>query len=198
MRIVLVAGFPGSGKTTLISKIASADTGVMVNNRESLSLIPEGVRKDYFPFRSPCARPRQFLHWMEKVHKEWGVNTLIAEPPGICTETSARILTPIIAFSNDRFEIGPLITVVKSDVLDRDMTSDTSENLRIRQQICESDIVVISAAENIDRDRASDVVRRLSPDAGILFFSSETEGSIEDVRAAIFSERVLTKALDLV
>ena len=198
MRIVIVAGFPGSGKTTLISKIASPDIGVIVNNPESVNLIPKDVRRVYFPLRSPCARPRQFLHWIEKVHKEWGVDTLLAEPPGMCTETSSRILTPVIALGNDRFEIGPLITVVRGDLLDKNITSDTSENLRIRQQICESDIVVISAAENIDRGRASDIVRRLNPDAEILFFSSETEESIEDIRAAIFSERVLTRALDLI
>jgi G3E family GTPase len=197
MRVVMIAGFPGSGKTTLISRIATPDTGVIVNNPESASLIPDNIRKAYFPLRSPCARPRQFLHWIEKVHTEWDVDMLIAEPPGMCTETSSRILTQAIAFSNGRFEIGPLITVVRSNVLEKDITYDNSENLRVRQQICESDIVVISAAETINKDTASDIVRDLNPDVEILFLSSETEESIKKVHAAIFSERVLTRALNL-
>lgn len=198
MRIVMIAGFPGSGKTTLISRIASSGTGVIVNNPESLSLVPESVRSAYFPMRSPCARPRQFLHWVEKVHSEWGVDTLIAEPPGMCTETSSRILAAVLALKDERFSVGPLMTVVRGRVLEEDIESDTSGSLRMRQQIGESDIVIISAADTVDRDDARDAVRLLNPDAEILFFSPETGESVEEIRKAVFSGRTCSRILNLV
>jgi G3E family GTPase len=195
MRIVMVAGFPGSRKTALISRMVSPGTGVIVNNPESVSLIPEGVRSAYFPMRSPCARPRQFLHWIEKVYNEWGVDTLITEPPGMCTETSSRVLAAVLALRDERFEVGPLITVFKGGILVKGISSDTSDGLRMRQQISESDIVVISAAEDIDRDDICGTVHSLNPDADIHFFS-ETGGSVDEVRTAVYSDRTLSRALN--
>lgn len=194
MRVVMISGFPKSGRSGLFARIVSPGMGAMANSEETRRSLPSDVKSDFFPTRSPCARPRQFSHWMSKILGDWGVDVLVSEPPGMCTETVSPILVPIMV-SGGPFEIGPLITVVDGARAAGGLSADTADDHKTRMQIGEADIVAIHSDGCYDTERARRTVESLNRDAEIVLFSLKDGCGIDLLRDAVVSERLCERVL---
>ena len=179
MRLVHFAGFVGSGKTTVIESICNGDVDFIANNEQSADKIKAKCRNvDSFPFKSPCARIRQYAYRVDLM-KEKKPSIIITEPPGNCLEVSAPMLNQI--FVNDKeMELGPLITVVDGRKICEGISKRTSDGLRIFNMIDESDVVIVTFADLLDDVSKKDIIETITTindDAEIVFSDSDSDRS---------------------
>lgn len=179
MRVCVVAGMPGSGKTTLMRRILeiidSSRVGVIANNPESEDALKCVCgRTDCFPFRSPCARAKQFSSRVDSMD---GVDLLICEPPGSCLETSAPMINPLYVTRKD-IRIAPLVTVVDGRGIRDGIPRSTTAGLKTWNMIFESDCVAISFSDELDSEGRTAVAKHVlevNPDAEVVFASDGIE-----------------------
>lgn len=196
MRLVMIAGASGTGKTTLIvSILRNVDTeriGVITNNLRSEELL-DGIctTRDYFPIKSPCARPRQFSFRLDRMLESGDLDLILTEPPGSCTDTAAPMLNPLTVFRKDAVQLGPLIVLVDGrTLLEKKISSDDTEGLKLLRQIDESDCIVIQKSDlysDAERNSISLSVRDINPDCMILFVSVLENEGVDAVSDIVFS-----------
>ena len=201
MRLVVVAGMRGSGKTSLIraaSDFIGAEISFIANNPESEDLMRDRCAyTDNFPFKSPCARIRQFRYRYDLM-KEKDPQLLICEPPGNCMEESSPMVNPIYVTDRKAVSIGPLITVVRPDDLRKGLNGKTVEGLRLRNMADESDIIAVSSSEGVsdnERARLACEVGLVNPDADVIFFSVSTGENIRRIAGIMESKGDYTRPL---
>ena len=193
-RIILVAGIPGSGKTTVVRESTKGhDFDFIANNDDSASMIEEAgcAFTDVFPFKSPCARVRQFQFRVSNVLQQDHPDFLISEPPGNCLEISSPMMNPFYLMKDKGIELAPLITVIKAtDLLEKGTSNKSTESFRYYNMINESDAVVLTFSDMIDertRDDLEGLIQSINEDAKVIFFSEGKEGA-EEVSKLIFGD----------
>ena len=184
-RIVLVAGIPGSGKTTVIKEATKGhDFAFIANNEQSAKMMRDAGRNnvDVFPYRSPCARVRQFQFRISNIIERDHPDVMISEPPGNCLEMSSPMMNPLYLLKDKGVELAPLITVIDaSDLMEKGMSNESTESFRYRNMINESDVVVLTFSDDIGddaRDKLRKSISSINEDATVIFFSEE-EGADE-------------------
>ena len=189
MRIVHFAGICGCGKTEIIRRVCSGRKADFIANNEQSADRLRGVCRnvDSFPFRSPCARIRQYSYRIDMM-KEHDPEVIITEPPGNCMEVSAPMLNQIFV-SDKKSEIGPLITVVDGRKIISGISKRDSEGLRIFNMIDESDVVVVSFSDMLsdeDMKTVIDIVSDINTDAKVIF--SEPESDLSELADIVFGD----------
>ena len=196
MRLVHFAGFAESGKTTVIESICDGNTDFIANNERSAERLKNICRNvDFFPFKSPCARIRQYAFRVDLM-KEKGPSVVITEPPGNCLEVSAPMLNQI--FVNDKeIELGPLITVMDGKKMGEGISKRTSDGLRMFNMVDESDVVIVSFSDLIDdasKNEIAETVSSINEDAEIIFSSPDSDRS--RIREIVFGDAKYNRPLN--
>ena len=189
MRIVHFAGFFGCGKTEIIRRICgNRKADFIANNEESADRLKDICRNvDSFPFRSPCARIRQYGYRIDMI-KEHDPEIIITEPPGNCMEVSAPMLNQIYV-SDKKTDIGPLITVIDGRKMIPGISKRDSEGLRIFNMVDESDVVVVSFSDMLSDDDLKKIVglvSEINPDAKLIF--SDPESDLSELADMVFGD----------
>ena len=187
MRLVHFAGLPGSGKTTIVRKMCenSGADCIANNERSAEELRPFCGHVDFFPFKSPCARIRQYSYRVEMMSQN-SPSILLTEPPGNCQEVSAPMLNQIYV-NNKEIDLGPLITVIDGRMIRNGISKKVSEGLRLYNMIDESDIVIISFADELDGTGSIvESISSINEDAIIVFSSPDSD--LSDVVSAVFGD----------
>ena len=199
-RIVLVAGIPGSGKTTVIKEATKGhDFAFIANNEQSAEMMRDAGCDivDVFPYRSPCARVRQFQFRVSNIIERDHPDVMISEPPGNCLEMSSPMMNPLYLLKDKGVELAPLITVIDaSDLMEKGMSDKSTESFRYRNMINESDVVVLTFSDGIDddeRDKLRKSISSINEDATVIFFS-EDEGA-DEMSELMFGERMYHRPL---
>jgi len=203
VRIVMIAGLSGSGKTQLIySLLYNVDTnriGLIVNNVQSkneLKIIRNTI--DNFPVKTPCARPRQYKYRIEKMLNENDLDLIITEPPGLCSETSAPVLNPLVIFKKDSVDVGPLITIIDYNSISTEgINKNITDGLKLYNLIFESDCIVIRKSGPLSeeqKEKTSFEITKINSDAEILFVSS-TNDDVKSIRDKVFSNEKYLRPL---
>ncbi len=187
-RIVLVAGIPGSGKTTVIREATKGhDFAFIANNEQSAEMMRDAGCDivDVFPYRSPCARVRQFQFRVSNIIERDHPAVVISEPPGNCLEMSSPMMNPLYLLRDKGVELAPLITVIDaSDLMEKGMSDESTESFRYRNMINESDVVVLTFSDDIDddaRDKLRKSISSINEDATVIFFSEEGADELSEL-----------------
>ena len=187
-RIVLVAGIPGSGKTTVIKEATKGhDFAFIANNEQSAKMMRDAGRNivDVFPYRSPCARVRQFQFRVSNIIGRDHPDVMISEPPGNCLEMSSPMMNPLYLLKDKGVELAPLITVIdSSDLMEKGMSDESTESFRYRNMINESDVVVLTFSDGIGddaRDKLRKSISSVNEDATVIFFSEEGADELSEL-----------------
>ena len=195
MRLVHIAGFTGSGKTSIVERICSGNVDFIANNEQSSEQLKDRCRNvDFFPFKSPCARVRQYIFRVDLM-REKGPSVIITEPPGNCLEVSAPMLNQIYV-NNKEIDLGPLITVIDGRKVSEGVSKRTSEGLRMYNMIDESDVIIVSFSDLIDdvtKKSIAETVSSINEDAKILF--SEPAGDVSEIKKMIFGDMKYSRPL---
>ena len=120
--LIVVGGFLGAGKTTLILAAARilADRGLrsaIILNDQGESLVDtELARSSGFDAGEVtggcfCCRFSELMRIADEL-REYSPDVIFAEPVGSCTDLSATILQPIAQAYSDAFQLAPLTVLV--------------------------------------------------------------------------------------
>ena len=196
MRLIHFAGMPGSGKTQIIksSGVLSSDCAVILNNDGSSSLL-DGMcgHIDVFPFKSPCARVRQYQFRIDMILDKFEPEVIVTEPPGNCMEVSSPMINSLYVSKKDVIDFAPLFSVIDgATILTTGASKRTTDGLRVFNMIDESDVVVVSKSDLLngdERSRISELVVSLNEDATVVFTSVVTGEGLDIIRNLALGDR---------
>jgi len=152
-KLILVSGFLGAGKTTLILRAArllqsqglsvavitnDQDDGLVDTRFSESSQLPTGeVAGGCF-----CCRFSDLMNAAAKL-KQYEPDVIFAEPVGSCVDLSATILQPLKAYFSREYAVAPLTVLVDPEMARRVFAGEASEDVAylFRHQLTEADIL---------------------------------------------------------
>ena len=157
--LVLVGGFLGSGKTTLILaaamklREAGRRVGVILNDQagdlvdtrlaRAAGMAAEEVTGGCF-----CCRFSELVGAADRLMNT-DPEVIFAEPVGSCADLAATVLSPIRRMFGDRFRLAPFTVLVDPARAQRLLAPDADPDLSylFRQQLDEADVVLQSKSD---------------------------------------------------
>jgi hypothetical protein len=151
--LIVVGGFLGSGKTTLILAAARllADRGIrsaIILNDQGESLVDtELARANGFQAGEVtggcfCCRFSELMRIADQLRAH-DPGVIFAEPVGSCTDLSATILQPIQQAYSDTFQLAPLTVLVDPGLLH----DDADIGFLFQKQLDEADLVCFTKSD---------------------------------------------------
>ena len=199
-RIILVGGFLGAGKTTLIWRVAeklmAAGKGVgLITNDQAPELVDsELLRRQNLSVSEVagscfCCNFNGFTDAVKQVSER--ADYVLAEPVGSCADLSATILQPLKKYWNTSLLVSPLTVLADphrlSPILQGEQAGLHEDAAYIyRKQLEEADIIAITkcdivSAEELERLKAA--AEQAFPKSQVMAVSAVTgEGSDEWLR----------------
>lgn len=182
VRLVLVGGFLGAGKTTALSSLAQHLIGRgrrvgFVTNDQAVNLVDTAlVRQEKFPVAEVaggcfCCRFTDLLDAAEEVLAQ-GPDVLLCEPVGSCTDMVATVLAPLHHFYGDQFQIAPFSVMVdprraREIVLKETPALFAGEAAYIfRKQLEEADLILLNKVDTLAAEDADRIVDALESQFG--------------------------------
>lgn len=196
-KIIFVGGFLGAGKTTLLSeaaKIVSAQgkrVGLITNDQASelvdTALLEHGnavvseVSGSCF-----CCNYKGLEDAVTQMHAA-GVEIIIAEPVGSCTDLSATLLQPLKQRLSDDIQLAPLSVLVDPNKLSDLLKGGTagmheSAAYIMNKQLEEGDIIIISKSDLLTKESNDEIKIRSAnkwPLATIIDLSAKSGENID-------------------
>lgn len=196
-RLMLIGGFLGAGKTTLIDRLASdlrkegKKVGIVTNDQapQLVDTVFLAKNNDFVEEVSGscfCCNYNGFTSAVEKLVAD-GANYILAEPVGSCTDLSATILQPVKDLEKDKLELEAFSVLVDPDRLamilnNEDAGIHPSAIYIMRKQLEEADIIVISKADKLNQeiiDRLVEGAQKAFSGKPVLTVSALTGAGVE-------------------
>jgi len=123
VRFVIVGGFLGAGKTSLLCRLAERYVEVgkkvgFITNDQAENLVDtklvklHGFQAREIPGGCLCCRFDELIVAAEEFVKETRLEILFGEPVGSCTDLAATVIRPLKKKYNDLFELAPFSVAV--------------------------------------------------------------------------------------
>jgi hypothetical protein len=156
--IVLVGGFLGSGKTTLILAAARelqqrGLRSAMVWNDQGIDLVDSrygefsGVYSGEVTGGCFCCRLSQLIDAIDEL-RAFAPEVIFAEPVGSCTDLAATVLRPLLEYS-EMYQLAPLTVLVDPQRARAMMEPDADPEMRFlfEKQLQEADLVCFTKSD---------------------------------------------------
>lgn len=196
VRMIIIGGFLGAGKTTLITKLAKelssskvnvglimndqADALVDTNYSRALGLNSCEVSGGCF-----CCRFPDFIKNAEDLIDTSRPQMVIAEPVGSCTDLLATVVDPLKAIYGERFEVAPLMIMVDAARALSDGFNKNDLNGYLRHhQVSEAEVVIISKSDLVtpeQLDHVRSAIEGINPSARTVVYSSISGEGLSDI-----------------
>ena len=122
-RIILVGGFLGAGKTTLIGQAArrflqqGKKVGLIVNDQaanlvDTAVLREAGTAIEEVAGGCFCCKFSDLINVIERLNAEADHDVIIGEPVGSCTDLSATVLQPLKQFYSGQYRLSPFSVLI--------------------------------------------------------------------------------------
>jgi G3E family GTPase len=198
-RLILVGGFLGAGKTTMLWEAArrimdrGQRIGLITNDQapnlvDTAILLHNDVKVAEVSGSCFCCNLNGLKNAMKQIRNEANADVIIAEPVGSCTDLSATIIQPLRENMGRELLISPLSVMADPERLTDIMNGGTaglhsSAAYIFRKQLEESDIILISKADQLkpaDLTLLTDKVKLNFPDAEVMTVSAITGDGIDE------------------
>ena len=201
-KILLVGGFLGAGKTSLLWEAASRLTArgmkvaLITNDQaselvDSAFLLQTGLTIAEVSGSCFCCNFHGFADSIAKVRAE-APDVILAEPVGSCADLSATILQPLKKFYGQEFSLAPFSVLADPvrlrTILDGD-NGDLHEDAAyiFRKQLEEADEILLTKSDLHTDDGLEERIRAAFPDTDVHRISSLTGEGVD-----AWLERALT------
>jgi G3E family GTPase len=201
MKIVQIAGYLGSGKTTLVIALSRAVAGaglkvaILVNDVGAVPIDGRVIAEHGLTVKDIgggcicCQVAGTMLKTLETLARDTRPDVVIIEPTGIAVPDAIR-QTVLLSAAKTGAVLGPTIVLFDTTRTEKLLTYDTLKRL-VHTQVRDADVVALSKVDLVSAeaaDRAALAVRELNPAAEITRLSTVTGAGIaelaERVRAA--------------
>lgn len=219
-RFVLIGGFLGAGKTTLVSRLAAhymnqgQRVGIVTNDQaadlvDTHTLRGQGYEVGEVAGACFCCSFDNLLETAGRLGAESPPDVILAEPVGSCTDLVATVVLPLEQIYGRRFSPAPFGVLLKpshgqrilgvADDRRRSGFSPQAEYI-FRKQLEEADYLMIGRADELS-ESAVEILRRaleeLAPGIPVLSVSPKTGAGLEAVVAKIESDGAGRRVLDI-
>ncbi len=203
-RIVLIGGFLGAGKTTLINKVAGKLTAAgkkaaIINNDQGVALVDtqysrgKGFATAEVLGGCFCCRFPDLLKSARELVADEHPEMILAEPVGSCTDLQATVVAPFRVIFRDEFTVAPLMVLVDSSRLSSDEIDARSIGGYLRKhQIEEAEYIVLSKVDMISAARLQeiiDAVKSINSTAPVIAYSALTGKGLDEIVELVASDR---------
>lgn len=218
IRFVLVGGFLGAGKTTLIGDLARryADAGkrvgIITNDQADNLVDTQNLRSLGFDVGEVagacfCCSFDDLVSTADRLSSDQAPDVLIAEPVGSCTDLVATVILPLQQLLGDRFEMAPFGVLLKPSHGRRILSSDSGSpqsgfspqaEYIFRKQLEEADYLMIGRRDQLSDDEISELKQSLAAACGdvpIVAVSPKTGEGVEEVLGYIESPMIAGKRM---
>jgi G3E family GTPase len=195
VRLFLVGGFLGAGKTTAMYKAAKVLTlsgkrvGLITNDQaanlvDTKLLSTEGFAVSELAGSCFCCNFNGFINSIESLrNRSGGVDIILAEPVGSCTDLSATIMQPLKDKYKNDVQPGPLTVLLdplrwKAILSGKDTDLYESAIYIYRKQIEEADIIVVNKSDLLSSKESDELKKLIAaefPKSPVLFMSCKNE-----------------------
>lgn len=206
-RFVLIGGFLGAGKTTLIGQLAKRYTeagkrvGIITNDQADDLVDTQNLRSQGFNVGEVagacfCCSFDNLIATADQLSDDEVPDVLLAEPVGSCTDLVATVILPLQQILGDRFELAPFGVLLKPSHGER-ILSDTKRSgfspqaeYIFRKQLEEADYLMIGRTDQLDAPALESLRQALAAvaiDVPIVPVSPRTGDGIDEVLGYIES-----------
>lgn len=155
-RIVIVGGFLGAGKTTLIlhaaRRLAARGYRVgLVTNDQGEDLVDTALAAEAtIPVTEVaggcfCCRFPDLLAGLQRLQDVAQPDLILAEPVGSCTDLVSTVLRPLVQFYGEQYELAPLTVLLDASRSLDDFPADV--RYLYEQQLAEAEILLLSKSD---------------------------------------------------
>jgi Ni2+-binding GTPase involved in maturation of urease and hydrogenase len=217
MKLFLVGGFLGSGKTTAIQQAArylhghSKKVGVITNDQGALQVDTEFMKGHNIATEEVadgcfCCHYDELEDRIESLLQTGGLDIIFAEPAGSCVDLAATVVNPLLTLNSGRFDV-VLSVFADSRLLIKFLEEGKSifynnVNYIYENQLREADIIVVNKIDLLtdsQLERATQWIGGEYPNKTILFQNSLSEESVGRWLAACdeYEDPSLRQALNI-
>ncbi len=206
-RFVLIGGFLGAGKTTLIGQLARRYTaagkrvGIITNDQAADLVDTQNLRSQGFDVGEVagacfCCSFDQLVATADQLGDDQAPDVLLAEPVGSCTDLVATVILPLQQILGNRFDLAPFGVLLKPShgkrILGGQQRSGFSPQADyiFRKQLEEADYLMIGRGDQLDCDEVDSLrhcLAKAAPDVPILAVSPRTGQGVDEVLGYIES-----------
>ncbi len=168
-RFVLVGGFLGAGKTTLIGEIAKRyvaagkSVGIITNDQAADLVDTHNLRSQGFQVGEVagacfCCSFDDLVSTADSLSEKQAPDVLLAEPVGSCTDLVATVVLPLQQLLGERFEMAPFGVLLKPSHGRKILSQDADGPLSgfspqaeyiFRKQLEEADYLMIGRSDQL-------------------------------------------------
>lgn len=206
VELMLIGGFLGAGKTTLIKHLAAQieksgkKAGIVTNDQapalvDTIFLAKSNNFVEEVSGSCFCCNYNGFNNAVEKLAVA-GTDFILAEPVGSCTDLSATILQPIKKLEKGKVKLAAFCVLVDPDRLEAILLNGNLSGLHpsalyiIHKQLEEADIIVLSKADKYEEKFIENLLEqtlKAFPGKPVLVISALTGKGIDQLLSTVES-----------
>jgi G3E family GTPase len=192
VRLILVGGFLGAGKTTTLVRLARHFTdhglrvGIITNDQADNLVDTQLVKIQGFNVEEVnggcfCCRLHDFTDAGERLLNQFHPDVILAEPVGSCTDLVATVIQPLKLYAKDDYTIAPYTVLIDpiraKEVIVSDGSGGFSEKVIyiFRKQLEEADIIGLNKMDTLQLEEKEEVLSCIKdrfPRAKVVGFSA--------------------------
>ena len=211
IRFLMIGGFLGAGKTTAIARLAShyiaqGKNVALVTNDQAYDLVDthtlraEGFQVGEVAGACFCCKFDDLVETISGLSEQSVPDIVIAEPVGSCTDLVATVIQPMQHLFGDRFEMGPLVVLLKPEHGQKILGSTSGRGFSPQaeyiflKQLEEADAIAINKIDKLSEEEQRDLLAQLKerfPDAPSFGVSAREGDGFQQLVDAAAEDRKL-------